>query len=460
MKKLNLKFFNKKIVIFLLLLLIIALIIFRFAKYPFIPMFENIRMYSSVMSQIKKPQISQRECNILNYGAVGDGTTKNTEAIRQAIEDCSQKGGGKVVFPGGKWLTGAIHFKDNIELFLQKDAEIDFSDERSDYLPVVFSRFQGMEYYNYSPLIYAENCSNIAITGEGRLVGNGEKWRVWSSNPENLDGRQQLIAMAEAGVPVEQRIFGEADGMRPSFIQVINCKNVLVQGISIEDGPMWTIHPIYSENVIIDNVKINTYGINTDGVDVDSSKNVLIKNSSISAGDDSISLKSGLGNDGLKVNKPTENVIIENCKMENGHSGVSIGSEITAGVRNIVMKDNTFTSTTDGFKIKSLEGRGGTIEKIWLDGTDIAVNGDAISFDMFYHSKVLTAGVDHSILKNILISNTNIRKAQRPIVIDSMNKNQIFNIFFTNLNAVTKRGIQINNAGKVEMSRIYVKLKR
>ncbi len=412
------------------------------------------------MSQIKKPQIPERQCNILDYGAIGDGKTKNTEAIKQAIGDCSQKGGGKVIFPAGKWLTGQIHFLDNIELSLVKDAEINFSDDRNDYLPLVFSRYQGMEYFNYSPLIYANNCRNIAITGEGKLIGNGVMWRVWSDKPQDPNAGAELLAMVKAGVPAEQRIFGEQYGLRPSFIQFINCKNILVQGISIEDGPMWTIHPIYSENIIIDNVKIDTYGINTDGVDVDSSKNVLIKNSDISAGDDAISIKAGLGEDGLRINKPAENVIIKNCKMRDGHSGISIGSELTGGVKNIIMQNNTFDSTEDGFKIKSSPGRGGIVENIWLDGSNMLVNSHAISLDMFYGSNILTNGEQESIFRNILISKTNITKAQNAFSVNSLDKDHIYNITVTNFKAVSGRGIQIEKAGRIDFNMLNIKSKR
>jgi len=447
---------GKKIAALFFILLALFLF-FRFRGYPFRQIFENQRMYFSILSQIQKPQFPNRICSVSDYGAVGDGTTKNTEAIARAIADCSQKGGGKVVFPQGKWFTGPIHLQDNIDLVLDNNAEIDFSDDRSDYLPVVFSRFQGMEYYNYSPLIYASGCRNVAITGTGKLVGNGAQWRVWSHSPENPNARKELVAMADSGVPVSERIFGEQGGLRPSFLQFINCTNVLVQDISIEDGPMWTIHPIYSENVVIDNVKINTYGINTDGVDIDSSKNVLVENTVISAGDDAISIKSGLGTDGLRVGKPSENIIIRNCRMNNGHSGISIGSELTGGVHNVVAKNNTFTSTTDGFKIKSLEGRGGMVENIWLDNITMSVDSDAISLDMFYGSRVHPAGGEASVFKNILVSNIHVIKAQKVLSIDSLDKNHIYNIVVTDLQGDSKKGISIKNAGSIVMNRIDVR---
>jgi len=445
--------------VFFLVFVVIILAV-RFRRYPFRLVCENQQRYLLIMSQINKPQIPQRQCNILDYGAIGDGKTKNTQAISQAIADCSQKGGGKVIFPAGKWFTGPIHFLDNIELTLLVGAEINFSDNRSDYLPLVLSRYQGMDYYNYSPLIYARDCQNIAITGKGKIVGNGEKWRVWSDKPQDPDAGAELVAMVKSGVPAEERIFGEPYGLRPSFVQFVNCKNILVQGISIEDGPMWTIHPIYSENVTIDNVKINTYGINTDGIDVDSSKNVLIKNSDISAGDDAISIKSGLGIDKLSPNRPSENVVIENCQMKKGHSGISIGSELTGGIKNIIMKNNIFSSTNDGFKIKSSADRGGMVENIWLDKTQMSVNAHAILLDMFYDSHVHADSNQASVVKNILISNTNITKAQNAFMINSTDKEHVFNVIVTNFNAVSGRGIQVDNVGRFEIDRISVKSKR
>src|SRR5581483_4362923 len=225
------------------------------------------------MPQLQRPQFTDNRISIAEFGAVEGGATKNTEAFAKAIEACFKKGGGRVIVPKGKWLTGPIHLKSNIDLHLEEGAEIIFSDKFEDYLPPVFVRSGGIEMYNYSPLIYARDCENIAITGAGYLDGNATAWWEWAKK-ETKEG----FRMGAEGVPVEKRVFGTPEAaIRPSFVGLVNCKNVLLEGFKIGSGPCWTIHPIYCENIIIRRVTVDTHGPNNDGMDPDSCRNILVE---------------------------------------------------------------------------------------------------------------------------------------------------------------------------------------
>jgi len=437
----------------LLVLVVIAagFLFYRFRGYPLADIRQKEQLYNSILADIKKPTFPDRVCKVSDYGAIADGQTKNTEAIAKAIADCSGKGGGTVEFPKGQWFTGQIHPKDNINLHLDDGAQIIFSTDQNDYLPAVFSRFQGMEYYNYSSPIYANGVTNVAITGTGQLIGNGDAWRAWGNAIPSMHARKDLINMVISGVPAEQRIFGENDRLRPAFIEFINCKNILVQDVSIEQGPMWTIHPVYSQNVTIDHVNVNTSQPNSDGVDVDSDRDVLIQNSTFSTGDDAISIKSGLEKTGPGANHPTQNVVIQNCTVKKAHAGVSIGSEITAGVSNVVIKNNTFSSCSDGFSIKSSRGRAGTIENIWLADTKMSGVTDGISLDTAYTSAVRIDNGSDSVFRNILISGINITKAKQALHIDTSDPSHIYDVNITGLNASSTKA-SISHAGTVNIS--------
>ena len=265
--------------------------------------------------------------------------------------------------PAGRWVTGPIHLASNIHLHLAEGAELLFSQDFADYLPVVFSRWEGLELMNYSPLVYAKDCENVAITGKGKLDGRGQAWWPWKKTQK--DAAKRLYDMASAGTPPEKRVFGTPGDLRPSFIQTVGCKNVLVEGVTISSGPMWTIHPVYSENVIVRRVTVLTDGPNNDGLNPDSSKNVLVEDSFFSTGDDCVVIKSGLNEDGWRVGRPSENIVVRRLRGQRGHGGVVIGSEMSGGVRNVFVNDCEFVGTDRGLRIKSMRGRGGVIENMY-----------------------------------------------------------------------------------------------
>lgn len=319
--------------------------------------------------------------NLFEYNGLSDSDKK--KYIQRQVDKCSNTGG-RVVIPEGVWSSGPIHLCSNVELHLCDNAVISFSDIPEDYLPVVFTRWEGMECYNYSPLIYAKDCENVSITGRGKLVGNGRNW--WSWKQLQQKAAKELCYAQSNGVPVEERIYGTREAaLRPSFIQFIGCKNVILRDFRIEDGPQWTIHPVYCENVVIRHVDVHTTGHNTDGLNPDSCTNVWIEKCSFETGDDCIAINSGMNEDGWRVNKPCTNVSIVNCTMTGGHGAIVIGSGMSGGVENVYATDCRIKNTMQGLRIKSMRGRGGYIRNVLFENIEVEeVSEEAIQVSMFY----------------------------------------------------------------------------
>lgn len=322
----------------------------------------------SILARIVAPSFPNVNFNILNYGAVADGTKLNSTAINAAITACSQAGGGKVIVPAGTFLTGAIKLKSNVNLYLSKGATLKFSINPADYLPVVLTRFEGVECYNYSPFIYAYQQENIAITGSGTLDGNADigPWLDWKYDGDG--DRTSLFAMGQAGTAVSERIFGSGYKIRPVFIQPHSCKNILIDSISIKNSPMWEINPVLCENITVSHANISSHGVNNDGCNPECCKDVWIHHCVFDTGDDCIAIKSGRNNDGRRVNVPSQNIVIQNCTMLDGHGGVVLGSEISGSVRNVFAENCTMSSPNleRALRVKTNSVRGGTIENIHL----------------------------------------------------------------------------------------------
>lgn len=333
------------------------------------------------MPQVKRPVFPNRSFSIADFGAVADGRTKSTAAIAEAIAACSKAGGGKVVVPAGRWLTGPIHLKSNIHLYLSEGATLLFSQEFKDYLPVVFVRWAGHECYNYSPLIYAKDCQNIAITGPGKLDGQGEPWWSWVGDKEE-ESTRKIYNAEENGIPVKDRIFGiEGAGLRPEFIEPINCTNVLFEGFTLVDGPFWSVNPVYCENVIARNLKVLTRHPNGDGVNANSCRNMLIEHCYFQTDDDAVAIKSGMNADGRRVNKACENIVVRHIYSKGPRWGsISIGSDISGGVKNVFVQDVRFDGTLLGFQIKSAPRRGGYVEDVWVED----VRARNLNWSLFY----------------------------------------------------------------------------
>src|SRR5437868_5834511 len=293
-------------------------------------------LYTEILGRIKPPTFPKRDFDITKFGAKSGSASDSSGAIAKGIEACVQAGGGRVVVPAGEFLTGAVHLRSNVNIYLAKDATLKFSTDATKY-PVVASRFEGMECMNVSPFIYAFEQTNIAITGEGTLDGqsNSDHWWNWhgsplfggkAGEPNQKAARARLYKMMEDGVAIKDRVFGPEDRLRPNFIQPNRCKNVLIEGVKIVNSPMWEIHPLLCENVTVRRVWISSHGPNNDGCDPESCKDVVIEDCHFDTGDDCIAIKSGRNEDGRRVNVPTENVIVRGCEMKDGHGGITIGS--------------------------------------------------------------------------------------------------------------------------------------
>lgn len=398
-----------------------------------------------------RPSFPRRRFNVADFGAIGDGTTKNTDAFARTVAAAKRAGGGQIIVPPGRWLTGPIQITndngscDGIDLHVQAGAEIVFSSDFADYLPVVRTRWEGMDVMNYSPLVYFRGCSSVALTGEGTLTGQGWVWWLWKNNLPVGAARDFTQAFAtavykkyvrsDAGeVPIHKRVVAALDAttlpvelqpaavpvpssmppgmtglLRPSFVEFHTCKNVLIEGVTVQFGPFWMLHPVYSENVLVRNVNIVSWpeggtltftdanGVartvtpqNGDGCNPDSSSNVLIEDSFFNTSDDVVAIKSGLNEDGWRVNMPSENIIVRRIRSGNGHGGVTVGSEMSGSVRNVFAFDSDLTGDT-ALRIKTLPGRGGEIRNIHYSNIRLAAHNLALEVTTNYPSPTVRA---------------------------------------------------------------------
>ena len=384
---------------------------------------------------IKEPSFPDSDRSIADFGAVGDGRTDCTEAFRNAVAVCSSSGGGRVVVPpNGVYLTGPIVLKSNVNLHIPETAIIRFKQDPKAYLPLVRSRWEGVELMNYSPLIYAYGEKNIAITGGGTLDGNANAtvWWPWKWGAQDV-GRDRLFQMAEDNVPVEKRLFGEGYFLRPNFIELFKCQNVLIEGVKIINSPMWVIHPTFCTNVIVRSVTVDSHGPNNDGCDPDSCKNVLIENSSFDTGEDCVAVKSGRGDDGRRVNIPSVNVILRNCTMKDGHGGLVAGSEIAAGVRNLFAEDCHWDSPNlrYGLRIKSNPLFGGKAENVFVRNVRMKqVERAAIRVNFKYER--VEAGLHMPSAGNIFVENVTSERSQYALQLEALSEAWAADISITN----------------------------
>ncbi len=401
-------------------------------------------IYPQILARIKPPKFKKKDYSILKFGAKAGGQTDCRVAINKAIDACSKAGGGRVVVPAGEFLTGAIRLKSNVNLHVSKGATLKFATDANAYLPIVHTRWEGMELMHLSPLIYAYEQTNIAITGEGTLDGQGKSffWK-WHGNARyggdpnvisQRDARARLYEMMDKNVPVEKRIFGgEKDFLRPQFIQPYKCKNVLIEGVKIVDSPMWEVHPVLCENVTIRNLHIATHGPNNDGCDPESCKDVLIENCFFDTGDDCIAIKSGRNNDGRRLNVPTENVIIRNCTMKDGHGGITVGSEISGGVRNVFAHDNKLDSPDlwTAIRFKNNASRGGKLENFYYNNNTIGtVSRAVIEIDFNYEEGA--KGSHIPLVRNVRIDGLTCGSGNRALDPQGLDNAPIFDVSLKN----------------------------
>jgi polygalacturonase len=392
-----------------------------------------------ILARIKPPVFPKRDFVITKFGAKAGIENDSSAALATAIDACSKAGGGRVVVPAGEFLTGAIHLKSNVNLQVSKGATLKFSTDTKRY-PIVFTRWEGMECMNYSPFIYAFEQTNVAITGEGTLDGQGSKefWWPWNGRPQygwkegqpnQRAARAKLYKMMEDGVPVKDRVFGEGSFLRPNFIQPYRCKNVLIEGVKIINSPMWEVHPVLCENVTVRSVWISSHGPNNDGCDPESCRDVLIKNCYFDTGDDCIAIKSGRNDDGRRINVPTENVVIQGCEMKDGHGGVTIGSEISGGVRNVFAEDCRMDSPNldHALRVKNNAARGGLLENFYFRNITIGQVAHAVvTIDFNYEEGA--KGKYTPVMRNYSVENVRSGKSEFAVDLQGLDKAPIVNV--------------------------------
>jgi len=402
-------------------------------------------LYPAVEQSIKAPTFREKDYPIFKYGK--KSKTKGylyTRLINKVIERCSREGGGRVVIPAGTWLTGPITLKSNVNLYLEEGATLLFTPDLKEY-PLVRTRWEGMDCYNYQPMIYAFGEENIAITGKGTIDGGAEIenwWRMcgakkygWEDGKGIISqriGRPILMEWNEKGVPVEERKMGDGYGMRVQLVNPVKCKNVLIEGVTMLRSPFWVIHPLLCENLTVRGVHIQNAGPNGDGCDPESCKNVLIEKCFFDTGDDCIAIKSGRNRDGRTANIPSENIIVRDCTMKNGHGGVVVGSEISGGYRNLFVENCRMDSPDLDrvIRIKTNNCRGGVIENIYVRNVEVGQCREAVlKINLVYEQREKCQRDFYPVVRNVFLDNVNCNKSKYGVRIDGFDDRcNVYNI--------------------------------
>ena len=414
--------------------------------------------YKQIEQSIRQPQFGDKVFNITKYGASVKATAAaNQKAINKAIDACSKAGGGRVVVPEGTFNTGAITLKSKVNLHIEKGAVLQFAFQPELY-PIVPTRWEGLDCYNLQPCIYAYKQNDIAITGEGTIDGGGENstWWKWCGAPrygwkqgevgQNMGARARLLKYAEDGVDMKERQFTAKDGLRPQLINTYDCDGVLIENVTLLRSPFWVIHPLLCKNVIVRGVHINNDGPNGDGCDPESCDGVLIENCFFNTGDDCIAVKSGRNNDGRLWNKPSENIIIRNCEMQNGHGGVVIGSEISGGCRNLFAENCKMDSPDLDrvVRIKTNTCRGGIVENIYARNIEVGQCGESVlKINLDYEPKEICCRGFVPTVRNINIENITCNKSKYGVLIVALDS--VTNVYDINVKNCRFNGVEKGN---------------
>ncbi len=417
-----------------------------------------------ILKRIEAPTFPARDFDATRFGAVGDGQTDCTAAFAKAIAACHEAGGGRVVVPAGTYLSGTIHLKSKVNLHVDEGATIRFSTDPAKYLPVVFTRFEGTEVMNYSPLLYAFEQEDIAVTGRGTLDGQGSRDNWWGWTSKARADISALVKMGGEDVPVAKRVFGEGHYLRPYLFQPCRCSNVLLEGVTVKNSPMWTISPLYCRNVTVRQVTVEASGPNTDGCDPDSCVDVLIEKCVFNTGDDCIAIKSGRDRDGHRVGLPSENIVIRGCTMKNGHGGITCGSEAAGDIRNVFAEDCLLNSPNLNMplRFKTSPARGGAIENVWIRKCVIQ-RGSKAGIDMILNYDWKAGGSQPlpyvPVLRNVEIADCSFANVPTALFVDGLSESvkisniRIFDCRFENVtqantlrfvDGLQLRGVTIN----------------
>lgn len=431
-----------------------------------------------IVRNIKVPKFPDRVFDITKFGAVPDGKTLSTAAIAKAIDACAAAGGGRVVVPGGSepggltFLAGAVHLKSNVNFHIAQGATLKFDTNPSSY-PIVFTRWEGIELMNYSPLIYARKQKNIAITGRGVLDGQGSEHHWWSwkgrwggktpygwteGMPDQRAARAKLFQMAEDNVPVEKRVFGDGSYLRPPLIQPYDCENVLIEDVKVRNSPFWSIHPVLCRNVTMRGVGVYGLGPNNDGVDPESVDHMLIEECSFDTGDDCIAVNSGRNADGRRLATPSQNIVIRQCAMSEGHGGVVVGSQISGGARFVFAEECEMDSPDLWYAIRFKNNalRGGLLENFYYRDINVGqVGRAAITVDFNYEEGA--KGTYTPQLKNVVIERLRVQDAVRVLDSQGLPNAPVNDIALSEceFNGVTKPSI-VKHTNRVKLDRVRV----
>lgn len=454
------------------------------------------------MSRIALPQIPARAVNVIDFGAVGDGAALNTAAFARAIEACAKSGGGRVVVPQGIWLTGPIQLKSNIDLHVERGAVIQFSSRFEDY-PLLRTTWEGSPAVRRMSPLYGVQLVNISISGEGVLDGAGDAWRMvkkskltegewkklvasggivdkggdtWWPSVEAMNGAVLVSSLDKRGGSVSIEEYAAArEYLRPVLVSLIECSRVLLDGPTFQNSPAWNIHPLMCEDLVIRNITaLNPwYSQNGDGLDLDSCRRAAVYNCRFDVGDDAICLKSGRDEYGRLRGRPCEEIVISDCIVYHGHGGFTVGSEMSGGVRNVVVRRCTFLGTDLGLRFKTTRGRGGVVEKIWI--SDIVMKDiptDAIGFNMYYgggspipepngpaEARSLTSiAIDEGTprVQDVFLKNIICKGAQRAVQIEGLPEMPIRGIELDNVQISARTGVVCVDAERIKLTNLQI----
>lgn len=458
--------------------------------------------FSFELPKVYEPHFKRDTLNIIQYGAIPDGRTLNTQAINKTIERAASNGGGTVCIPAGSWVTGPIILKSNINLYLAKGALVLFTSDFTQY-PLVVSSYEGVDAARCQSPITAEGLENIAITGQGILNGNGFYWRPLKKEKLNEsewknhllkyggaltdDKKTWYPSVAAVKASTEKNIGKLVDGkglgdfenikdfLRPNMVRIAGSKNILIEGVTFENSPAWTTHILTSEHITVRGLKVKNpwYGTNTDAIDLESCKNILMEDCVFDTGDDGITIKSGRDEDGRKRAMPTENLVVNNCTVYHAHGGFVVGSEMSGGAKNLFVSNCTFIGTDIGLRFKTTRGRGGIVEDIYISNINMKdIVAEAILFDMYYMAKdpVMLAGEKREPpvvemlpvteatpqFQHFHINNITCNGASKSIFIRGIPEMHVKDVQMDNMVLQTKDGIDIQEASGISLNNIAV----
>lgn len=416
-----------------------------------------------------------RDFPITDYGAKAAGTdtdedctAANTLAISRAMEACNNAGGGRVVVPKGDWPTGPVHLKSNCNLYLAEGSKLVFSANPKDYLPAVEVSWEGLECMNYSPLVYAFKCENVAITGKGTLAPKMDTWKVWFKRPKaHYDALARLYDWGTFGKPVAERTMAEGENnLRPHLIHLNQCRNILLDGFKIRNSPFWTIHIYRCEGGVARGLDVYAHGHNNDGIDLEMTRNFLVENCVFDQGDDAVVLKAGRNHDAWRIGRPTENIVVRNCHVRNGHGLLVVGSEISGGIRNVYMHDCSLDEKTINlFYLKTNRRRGAFIENIYMERVKAKAmqRAFAIDTDVLYQWKDLVPTYKDTVtqIRNIYMRDVECSVADGIVDINGDKDLPVENVQIENVrvDTVRKYTIRQNNVNGLQTKNITWRVK-